>query len=194
MEGRRLTSAGLWEPIPSLSLRYQTGLTATPWNESLSLCKGWEITAKGGRSWFLRSPTRQSQNVDPGLQVLNADTLSEMQKGSLEGEISKIGHHPLAPRVPGRLGSMLWVTQDPAMLAQGTLFAKIYQWMKVTTSGTELMIAASDRLSAIWNLSSALSNYEKYVTFINRGPTQAAIQLFKDLCLELDNMGKTDSG
>lgn len=50
-----------------------------------------------------------------------------MQKGSLEGEISKTGHHPLAPRVPGRLGCMLWVTQDPAMLAQGRLFAKIYQ-------------------------------------------------------------------
>lgn len=65
--------------------------------------------------------------MDPGLQVVNADTLSEMQKGSLEGEISKTGHHPLAPRVPGRLGCMLWVTQDPAMLAQGMLFAKTYQ-------------------------------------------------------------------
>ena len=34
----------------------------------------------------------------------------------------------------------------------------------------------------------------KNMTFINRGSAQAAMQLFKGLCLELDDMWKTDRG
>ena len=167
MEGRRLTSVGLLRagffPFPS-AIKLDSG---QPWGINHYSCvrEGGGITPKGARSCNLRSsaPNRQSQNVNPGLQVVNADILClKCRKAPWKERFQRHDGGPLAPWVPGRLGCVLWVTQRPAVLAQGRPFPELYQWMKVTDSGTELVSAAGTRLSATWNLSSALSNYEKH--------------------------------